>query len=216
MSTPYGLSEGEKLMQTTDNIIVKITKYANSLVELRGNMTNRKEEYKHLCKMFDNFNNIDIANKYASIIFGIENVCHFIGNSNLNTDAVINTYDIPPIEIALSSRAKVRRERNLITPIIDKSNEKKRLLEEYRNQQEQNKQILKKLIKDKKITLVGEIKLSKVERRYIQKLLSSSNKKETEFGLIYNIKKNNGKCRIISEDGVFYLDSIEIEFAGDL
>ena len=216
VSTPYGLSEGEKLMQTTDNIIVKITKYANSLVELRGNMTNRKEEYKHLCKMFDNFNNIDIANKYASIIFGIENVCHFIGNSNLNTDAVINTYDIPPIEIALSSRAKVRRERNLITPIIDKSNEKKRLLEEYRNQQEQNKQILKKLIKDKKITLVGEIKLSKVERGYIQKLLSSSNKKETEFGLIYNIKKNNGKCRIISEDGVFYLDSIEIEFAGDL
>ena len=40
-------SEGEKLMDTTDGIIVKITKYASSLIDLRGNMTNRREEYKH-------------------------------------------------------------------------------------------------------------------------------------------------------------------------
>ena len=96
-------------MTTTDNIIVKITKYANSLVELRGNMTNRKEEYKHLCKLFDKINNIDIANQYASVIFGIENVKHFIGYSNINTDTIINSYDIPPIEIVLSSRTKSRK-----------------------------------------------------------------------------------------------------------
>lgn len=210
--TPSSLSEGEKLMNTTDNIIVKITKYANSLVELHGNMTNRREEYKHLCKLFDKIDNIDNAHKYASVIFGIENVRHFTGSSNINTDSIVNTYDIPPIEIVLSSRTKSRKEKVQITPIIDKTKEKRKQLEEYRKEQEQNKQILASLIKNQKIILDQELHLSKIERRYIQKLLSSKNKKETEFGLNYNINKLNGTCKIISEDGIFIMDSKEIEF----
>ncbi len=214
--TPTNISEGEKLMSTTDNIIVKITKYANSLIELHGNMVGRREEYKHLCKLFDKLPNIDTAHKYASVIFGIENVKHFTANSTLNTDAIINTYDIPPVEIVLSSRTKSRKEKILPSPIIDKTFEKKKLLEEYRQEQEKNKQVLKSLIKNKKITLKEEINLTKVERRYIQKLLSSSNQKETEFGLSYNTMKKEGKCKIISEDGVFFMNACEIEFEGDL
>lgn len=214
--TVSSISEGEKLMNTTDNIIVKITKYANSLIELHGNMTNRREEYKYLCKLFDKLDDVNLAHKYASVVFGIENVRHFIGNSNLNTDSIVNCYDIPPIEIVLSSRTKAKKERIVLTPIVDKSMEKKRLLEEYRKEQEENKKILKKLIKDKRITLNGELKLSKIERRYIQKLLASSNKKETEFGLNYNVTKKDGKCKIISDDGIFLMDSLEINFVGDL
>lgn len=210
------ISEGEKLMSTTDNIIVKITKYANSLVELHGNMVGRREEYKHLCKLFDKLDNIEEAHKYASVIFGIENVKHFTGNSTLNTDAIINTYDIPPIEVLLSSRTKARKEKVMATPIVDKTEEKRRLLEEYRKEQEQNKEILRKLIKDKKIVLKDEIKLTKIERRYIQKLLASSNKKETEFGLNYDVLKKDGKCKIISEDGIFFLEAREIEFEGEV
>lgn len=214
--TSSSQSEGEKLMSTTDNIIVKITKYANSLVELHGNMTNRREEYKHLCKLFDKISNIDEANMYSSVIFGIENVKHFVGNSTLNTDAIINTYDIPPIEIVLSSRTKTRKEKIQIAPIMDKSLEKQKQLKEYRKSQEENKRILRNLIKDKKIVLSDEIKLLKIERRYIQKLLASSNNKETEFGLTYTTVKKDGKCKIVSEDGTFYMNAIEIEFEGEL
>ena len=32
----------------------------------------------------------------------------------------------------------------------------------------------------------------------------------------FNIIKKDGKCKIISEDGIFLMDSIEIEFEGDL
>lgn len=212
MGTPTLLSEGEKLMNTTDNIIVKITKYANSLVELRGNMTNRKEEYKHLCKLFDKLESIDECSKYASVVFGIENVKHFTGVSTLNTDAIINTYDTAPIEILLSSRTREKKAKVNIQPIVDKTLEKQRLLEEYRMEVERNKQILTRLIKDKKITLKDDIELSKVERRYIQKLLASRGGKETEFGLHYQVIKKDGKCKITSEDGVFIMDSLEIEF----
>ena len=210
------ISEGEKLINTTDSIIVKITKYANSLVELRGNMTNRKEEYKTLCKLFDKLDDIDQANSYASVVFGIETIRHFTGNSNLNTDTIVNTYDVAPIEIALSSRTIQRKEKAKIEPIIDKSMEKKKILEDYRKEQEQNKNILKRLIKDKKIILKDEIKLSLIERRYIQKLLSSKNKKETEFGLIYTVNKEDGFCKIISDDGIFMMNSLVIEFEGDI
>ena len=64
--------------------------------------------------------------------------------------------------------------------------------------------------------LQDEINLSKIERRYIQKLLSSSHQKETEFGLNYHIEKKDGQCKIISEDGVFYINSLEIIFEGDI
>lgn len=210
--TSSNISEGEKLMNTTNNIIVKITKYANSLVELHGNMTNRREEYKHLCRLFDKSNSIETAHKYASVVFGIENVRHFTGNSTLNTDTIVNTYDIPPIEIVLSSRTKARKEKIMIAPIVDKSEEKRKLLEEYRKEQEQNKAILEKLIKNQKITLKDDMNLSKTERRYIQKLLSSQNKRETEFGLSYNVLQKDGTCKIISEDGIFFMNSVEIEF----
>ena len=116
----------------------------------------------------------------------------------------------------MASRSKIRKAKTVFQPIIDKTYEKQKLLEEYRLEQEQNKQILKHLIKDKKITLSKEIELSKVERRYIQKLLSSSSNKETEFGLTYNIIKKDGKCRITSPDGIFFMDSVEIEFAGEI
>ncbi len=216
MGTSTAPSEGEKLMNTTDNIIVKIAKYANSLVELHGNMTNRKEEYKHLCKLFDKLETIEECHRYASVIFGIEEVRHFTGYSNLNTDVIVNTYDIPPIEILLSSRSKSRKAKSVLQPIVDKTSEKKRLLEEYRLEQEQNKKILKHLITDKKIVLKEHIELSKVERRYIQKLLSSSSNRETEFGLTYSVIKKDGMCKIISPDGIFFMDSVEIEFLGEL
>ncbi len=209
-------SEGDKLMSTTDSIIVKITKYASSLIELRGNMTNRKEEYKHLCKWFDKLESIEECHKYASVIFGIESVRHFTGNSNLNTEVIVNTYDIPSIEICLSSRTKMRKEKILVEPIVDKTAMKKQLLEEYRKTNEKNKEILRNLVKNRKITLTGSISLSKVERRYIEQLLANRNKKETTFGLAYHVLKKEGMCQIICEDGTFYMESLEIEFEGDV
>ena len=212
VGTDSSISEGDKLIDTTNSIIVKITKYANSLIELHGNFTNRKEEYKHLCKLFDKLADIDECHKYSSLIFGIHNVRHFVGTSKINTDVIVNSYDIPPTEIILSSRTKFKKEREVMTPIEDKGDEKKRLLEEYRKEVNQNKEILNNLIKDKHIKLEGNLNLSKVERRYIQKLIASSFKKETEFGLSYKIVKTNDKCEINSPDGVFIMDSLDIVF----
>lgn len=216
VGTDETLSEGDKLIATTNNIIVKITKYANSLIELHGNFTNRKEEYKHLCKFFDKLENVEECHKYASVVFGIHNVRHFVGNSKVNTDTIVNSYDIPPTEIILSSRTKLKKERVVLTPIEDKGEEKRKLLEEYRKEVIENKQVLKNLIKDKKIKLEGKLNFSKVERKYVQKLLASSLKKETEFGLHYDIIKKDGKCEIDSPDGIFIMDAMEIVFEGEV
>ncbi len=217
VSNDSTLSEGQKLMDTTDNIIVSLTKYANSLIELRGNMTSRKEEYKHLCQQFDKISNMDEAHRLAAVILGISNVRHFLGNSNITTDTIVNTYDNPPLEIILSSRTKKRKEKIDLKPIEDKTLAKRKILEEYRLEQEKNKEILKSLIKNKKIILENERQLTKIERRYIQKLLASSlTHKETEFGLSYKIKKKEGTCKIVSEDGIFYMPSLDIEFMGDI
>ncbi len=214
--TEVEMSEGDKLIAATDSIIVKITKYANSLIELHGNLTNRKEEYKHLCKLFDKLDNVNECHKYSSVILGIHSVRHYVGNSNINTDTIPCTYDIPSTSIMLSSRTKFKKEKVFMEALKDKSAEKKRLLEEYRKEVEENKRILKNLVKDKKIELKGKVNLSKVERRYIQKLLASSLKKETEFGLTYKVIKHDGKCEINSPDGVFVMNEVEVLFEGDI
>lgn len=208
--------EGDKLISFTNGIIVKLTQYANSLVDLHGNMNNRREEYKYLCRLFDKLPNIMEAHKYASVVIGIEKVRHFVGYSKINTDSIVNSYDVSPIEISLNSRTYNKKTKSLVEPIIDKTSLKRKILEDYKKEQEESKLVLKNLIKDKKICLKDNVILSKVERRYIEKLLANRNNKETEFGLTYEIKKLDGVCRIDSPDGLFILDSIEINFEGEV
>ncbi|MEG0826086.1 MAG: TIGR02677 family protein [Bacilli bacterium] len=209
-------SEGNKLMNATNNIIVKITKYASSLADLHGNMTSRKEEYKHLCKLFDKFSLTD-CHKLSSLILGIEEVKHFVGSNANMTDSIINAYDTVPLEIPLEIRNRTRKQTISIIPIIDKSYEKEKILLEYRKEQQENKCLLKNLIKDKKIILENEVYLTAKERKYILRLLNNKlNGHETEFGLNYNIVKTGKKCHIKSNDGDFSMNSLIINFEGEI
>lgn len=212
-------SEGDRLMTTTNNIIVKITKYASSLVELRGNMTSRKEEYKYICKLFDKQQSIEDAHKLSSIVFGIGTVKHFVGYANVTTDSIVPTYHLPPIEIPLEIRNRLRKEKTYITPIIDKTWQKEKVMKEEEQKREENKKILQHLIQDKKIDLKGELNLSLVERRYILNLLSKKNhKKDTEFGYSYQVipYHDHSTCVIHSEDGNFEMESVLIRFEDDV
>ena len=204
-------SEGERLLEATQNIIQKIYKYASSLIELHGNMINRKEEYKHICHLFDNLDNVDKANKLSSAVFGILEVNHYKMSSSANTDSLIKSYDIPPIEIPINAMIKEYKIKNQTSQIVDKSLEKEQILKEVRQREILRKEKIKNLIKPGKIELNGEIKLDEIERRYILDLIeknSTISDKEPEFGYHYYItNESKNKCKILSPDGVFELNS---------
>lgn len=206
-----GMSEGERLLEATQNVIHKIYKYASSLIELHGNMINRKEEYKHICYLFDNAKTIDEANRFAMAVFGNFNVNHYKVVPSINTDSLIKSYDVDPIEILIEPSVKEYKNTLTRSIIVDKTNEKRKLLDLALKKENERKEKIKKLISSGIIELKNEILLDEVERRYVLDLIEKYNgeeTKESEFGYSYSITDySDNKCRIISSDGIFELTS---------
>lgn len=211
-----GMSEGERLLEATQNVIEKIYKYANSLMELHGNMINRKEDYKHICHLFDRFSFLEDAEKLSSVVFGVIETSHYSTSSMLNTDSLINSYDVMPIEIPINTSVKQYKSKVVNSYIVDKTETKEKILKEAMLNDTIRKEKIRNLIKNGKIVLEDEINLDLTERRYVLGLIEKYQKpktRETEFGYFYSISDydKNKKCRIVSPDGVFELPSRIIE-----
>lgn len=203
-------SEGERLLEATQNVIQKIYKYASSLMELHGNMVNRKEEYKHICHLFDNLESVEEANKLSVAIFGVLVAKHYKMSSMVNTDSLVKSYDIPPTEVLINALNKEYKIKSQSLQVIDKSSDKELILKEAQQKELLRKEKIKNLIKSGKIVLEEEIKLDEIERRYVLDLIEKAggtSNKESEFGYHYYItKETNDKCKIISPDGIFHLN----------
>ena len=191
----------------------KIYKYADSLLKLHGNMINRKEEYKRICYLFDQCPTIEDAHMLSGSVFGIVKARHFKGSSLINTDSLINSYEVPPLEIEIETKVKEYKTKNIVSTIIDKSEEKANLLKQRSQQEKERKEKINHLIQAKTIDLDEQVHLDQVERRYLLKLIENYKgkpTKETEFGYFYTIEKLPGECFINSPDGIFKLESRRI------
>lgn len=212
-----GVSEGDHLLEITNSIITQITKCASSLVELHGSMIARKEEYKHICKLFDSKMNIKDCHKLSSVIYGIPSVRHYKGSSNINTDSIVASYEVPPIVLEIEPHEKRNRQEKKRVIIESKKEKKKEILEQKRQKEQEEREILSKFVNQKTVLLKDKVSLTPKERSYVLTLISryrNGIKKENLFGLNYEIIPSDGKCQITSEDGVFTMDSIEIRFTG--
>lgn len=74
-------SEAMRVFDTTNEVIRKITRYANRLSEQNNSGANRREEYRKLAGMFAGCKDIDEAHKLAAMVFGIEKPLHIKGIS---------------------------------------------------------------------------------------------------------------------------------------
>lgn len=215
-----GKSEGERLLDASSNIISKITKYAGSLVELHGNMLRRKEEYSYLCKLFDSLTDINEAHSLAGSTIGVFNVRHFKGDSNLDSDFIIPSYAVKENIIPVDTMKTRLRKESFREPIIDKTLEKSRILEEFKKEEQRKKDVLKNFVLQQNIYLKGEVNLNAEERHFVFKLLENSfnTKKlyDPVFGNSYSVKLlKDQKCKIISNDGIFTMNfGLEIHFGG--
>lgn len=218
---PNGKCEGDRLLDVTSSIISQITKCASSLIELHGNMIQRKEEYKHICKLFDRMSKVSEARKLSNAVFGVSSVSHYKGFSNCKTDSLILSYEVPPTMIEVLPNDKKIRQEKRHSIIVDKSLEKKEALLEYEKKEQEKREILEKFVSEKIVNLKGDVYLKKEERQYLLNLISRARidkeAKEPMFGLKYKLIFGDTKeeCHIISEDGVFVLQNLQIVFEGE-
>ena len=191
-------------------------------MDLHGNMIKRKEEYKYICKLFDKMSNLNEVRNLSNAVFGIYKVKHFKGISNKNTDSLVDSYEVLPTIISILPNDKKIKSEKRHSVIVDKTNIKKKILEEYEKEETKKKEMLKRFVDTKEIVLKGKVNLTKEERGYLLNLISRTGTsddyfKEPLFGLNYKVNFDNSKeiCKIISEDGIFTLPSLSITFVGD-
>lgn len=213
-------SEVERLLEITNDIIRKITRFASQIAESRNSAANRKEEYKKLCRMFISCSNIDEAHMLSSYTFGIFNTRHIRCSITRQTESINSSvYDEEPAFIEIKPRVRTYREKATRIGIKDKSDRKQKLRQDYIKSLEQERVILESCIKDNMIEIA---KLPKVQAhvrvtllKWIAKASASPDKKvKTEDGRTISLisPRNGQRCILDCEDGRLDMPAYILKF----
>ena len=213
-------SEVVRLLEITNDIIRRITRFASQIAESRNNAANRKEEYRKLCEMFLSCRSPDEAHRLSSLAFGIFHTKHIRGSFVRETESINSSvYDEEPAHTEIKPRIRTFRERAERTGIQDKSEQKKRLRQEYIKKLEDEKRILKGYIQDHTIDLSRLPVIPSYVRtallKWIGKALASPDRKaKTEDGrMISLISPGDGqRCILRCEDGELEMPAYLLRF----
>lgn len=216
-------SELELILNMTNEIIRRITRYAATILEQMNQYSGRKEEYKTLVRLFGQAKDIDEAHLLAAQVFGVSAYRHFVGDLMRETESIHSSiYDEGPIETVLTPRIRTFREKIKKTAIVDHAEEKKRRREQILREREEEKWLLLSYIKEGQIDLSALGTVPTTVRRHLlkwlQKALTESDyKATTEHGKRFKLSnpKESRYCVLQAEDGAMALPAYILEFEGD-
>lgn len=214
-------SEASKLLNITNEIIRKITRYASLIAESRNSAANRKEEYKKLCEMFIKCETIEEAHMLSSLSFGIFNMKHIKGEIERKTESINSgIFEEAPFVQTVKPRIRNFREKSQRAAIPDNEKKKTEALERIIKLREEEKKIMDNLIDDNIIDFSKlptiKVHVRNTLLRWLSKGINSSGYRgKTEDGRIYKVempKSKDEKCILNCEDGVFEMPKFIIRF----
>lgn len=213
-------SEVINIEEKTSEIIRKITRIANQIAESRGNINSRKAEYKKICEMFAKTNGLEEAHKLSSLVFGLMSTRHIKGNFERDTDSISSSILEEKTEvIEVKPRIREFKEKQQKSVIEDKTEMKKKRAQEYLEQLERERKLIEKYITNGKIIIKELPEIETIVRKSILKWIGSANQNEnkqaiTEDGKIVTLifPKDNERCEMRCQDGVFEMPAFELEF----
>ena len=214
-------SEASKLLNITNEIIRKITRFAAQIAESRNSAANRKEEYKKLCEMFLNCETLDDAHKLSSLAFGIFNMKHIKGEIIRKTESINSgIFEEPPYVESIKPRIRAYREKSVRNPIMNNEQRKNKMLHKIIKIREEEKKIIDNYIIE---NVIDFSKLPEIEPhvrltllRWLSKGMNSPDKRgKTEDGRIYRVespRSSGDKCKLLCADGTFEMPAYIIRF----
>lgn len=216
-----GISEVNRMSDITNEIIRKITRYAQQIGELQNQGANRAEEYKHISDLFGKCQDLSQAHKMSALFFGVDKPLHMQAIYNRNTDSIDSgVYEEEITYYALEPRTRVATVKTKRQPAQDYNLEREQQrLEILEHKQAQNEK-LKNYIRDgivdfeKLDILDGESR--KILLSWLSKGLNDANKtSKTDDGREFYIDDSNLKTiEVKCEDGMFVMPSYRICFKG--
>lgn len=132
----------DKLVENTNEIIRKITRFAAQIADKRNNNVNRKEEYRKLAQLFEACEDIEEAHKLSSMVFGSMGTMHIKCDEERETESMSSSiFDENPTELVLKPRVRTYRNKVIKNPIVDKTQlkaEKRQAILKHRKQEERS------------------------------------------------------------------------------
>lgn len=213
-------SEAMKVFDTTNEVIRKITRYANRLSEQSSNGANRKEEYHKLAGMFAKCKNVSEAHMLAAVVFGIEKPLHLKGDFPRQTESINSgVYDELPCELVIQPRTRNYKEKAKRTGIVEHAKEKEAVRMAMLQKLEEERTLLKSYIKENRIEFAALPEIEPQVRDIFLTWLSKglerkSHRAKTEDGKVFTIVLDEpGKTCVLScTDGVFRMPAYTIVF----
>lgn len=212
-------SEVVAINEKTSEIIRKITRIANQIAESKGNISSRKAEYKKIAEMFCATSSLEEAHKLSSLVFGMVNTRHTKGNFVRQTDSINSSMlEEEPFEIEIKPRIRGYKDKVERVLIQDKTEAKKKRIEEYMKQREQERQEFERYIQNGKIEIENLPKIKSNVRKMILKLIGRANQSEmketkTEDGRIVKLvyPEDKKRCTLHCDDGDLEMPAFILE-----
>ncbi len=213
-------SESMKVFDTTNEVIRKITRYANRLSEQSNNGANRKEEYRKLATMFAGCRDVDEAHKLASVVFGIEKPLHLKGDFPRKTESINSgVYEEEPQEIMIQPRIRNYKEKAKRSGIEDRTKEKEEVRQAMLQKLEEERRLLKSYIQNNRLEFAAlpviEPHVRDTFLTWLSKgLENKSHRAKTEDGQIFTIllEEPDKTCVLNCTDGTFRMPAYTIVF----
>lgn len=224
LAPPGGESEAEKLLNITNEIIRKITRFASQIAESRNSAANRKEEYRKLCDMFLKCGSIEEAHKLSSVSFGIFSMKHIKADAR-NTESINSgIFEEKPQIKVVKPRVRAYREKTSRNPIADNAEKKRAMLHKIMEKRVEEKKIMEGYIKNGCIEFSNLPKIPQSVRitllRWLAKGINSSdNSGKTEDGMKYVVhipEDMSRRCTLDCDDGKLVMPPYIIQFEGDI
>ena len=213
-------SEAMRVFDTTNEVIRKITRYANRLSEQSNRGANRREEYRKLAGTFARCRDIGEAHKLAAMVFGIEKPLHIKGDFPRQTDSINSgIYDEEPQEIIVQPRIRNYREKSKRSGIEDRTKEKEAVRQAMIRRLEEEWRPLESYIRDGRLEFASLPEIEPQVRDVFLTWLSKGleNKKhcgKTEDGQAFSVilEDERKTCTLRCTDGTFRMPAYTIVF----
>lgn len=210
----------DNLLDSTNEIIRKITLSALQIIEMQTLGGSRKEEYKTLINMFNRCKDIDEAHKLSSVVFGVQSSRHIVFNEDRETESINSSiFEEKPALFVLKPSNRYREKTASRVSVVDKSVKKREIAKRVLEKRRAESDIIEGRIKDNKLVFKELKNISKDERMVFLKWLSKGlNRKnggwnKNEFGRFYKVVKNSEEEICVDcIDGKFYMPDYELVF----
>lgn len=212
-------SEVSRMSDITNDMIRRITRYAQQIGELHNQGANKAEEYRHLAALFGKCESLEEAHRMSAMVFGVDTCLHFRNLNPRDTDSIESgVYQEDATYYDLEPRTRIATAKQKRKPAVDYTLDKQIEKQNIIARQEAEQKRLQALIKDNQIAFqtIGHLdaSLRKILLGWLSKGLSSpSHRGKTQWGDTYTIDTSDQSiCKVTCEDGDFYMPSFCIVF----